>query len=119
MVNRKKVLQLLWKDKCTVYAVENVKNEQNKRMEQVERVLFTDEPCKLSFSSLAVTSEADHAPVIVQSVKLFLDNDKEVPAGSKIEVTRLGKTLTYKSSGKPGYFYEHQEIPLEPFERWA
>lgn len=119
MVNRKKVLQLLWNDKCTVYVKENVKNATNKRMEQVERVLFADEPCKLSFSSLAVTSEADHAPVVVQSVKLFLDNEKEVPAGSRIEVTRLGKTLTYKSSGEAGYFYEHQEIPLEPFGKWA
>lgn len=119
MVRHKNALQLFWRDTCTVYVVENVRNPENKRTEQVETVLYRDEPCKLSFSQLATASVVDHAPVIVQSVKLFLDNEKPVPAGSKIEVERKGKKLTYKSSGEPGLFIDHQEVPLDPFERWA
>lgn len=91
-------------------------NETNKRTEFVEDVLFTNRPCKLSFETLTVTAEAGNVSTAAQGVRLFLDNDVSVPAGSRVEVIRDGKTYTYKASSEPGVFTNHQEIRLELFE---
>lgn len=119
MVNQKKALQRFWKDVCSVFIQDKKVNEVTKRTEFVETALFENQPCKLSFETLTSISETDHAPSVTQGVKLFLDNEYSVPAGSKIVVVRNQKTFTYKASGEPGVYTNHQEIPLELFEGWA
>ena len=119
MVKQKKALQLFWKDSCSVFIQSKKQNLTTKRNEFDETALFENQPCKLSFETLTSTSETDHAPSISQGVKLFLDSELSVPAGSKVVVVRNGRTFTYKASGEPGVFTNHQEIPLELFESWA
>lgn len=119
MVNQKKALQKFWKDSCSVYIQSKTINETNKRTEFVETALFENQPCKLSFETLTTTSETANAPSITQGVKLFLDNELSVPMGSKIVVVRNDKSYTYKSSGVPGVYSNHQEIMLELFDGWA
>ena len=88
MVNQKKALQRFWKDVCSVFIQDKKVNEVTKRTEFVETALFENQPCKLSFETLTSSSETDHAPSVTQGVKLFLDNEHSVPAGSKIVVVR-------------------------------
>ena len=104
---QQRALQKLWTDRCTVIVRVKKKDEQSKLTDFVEETLFEEEPCKLSFESLSTTA------------KLFMSNEKEVPAGSKIIVTRQGKTFTFARSGEPGWFTWHQEINLELWKRWA
>lgn len=119
MVNHKKALQILWRDTCSVYIQDKKVNAFNKRTEFTETALFENQPCKLSFETLSSPTQAEHVSALSQSVKLFLDNNLSVPAGSKVVVLRNGKTFTYKASGEPGVFTDHQEIPLELFEGWS
>lgn len=119
MVNQASALQRLWEDTCSIYTKEKTTNETTKRTEFAEKLLHENQPCKLSFETLASTSEMNNAPSLRQGVKLFISNTLSIPAGSKIVVTRNGVQYTYKNSGEPGVFTHHQEISLELFEGWA
>ncbi len=115
---QQRALQKLWTDRCTVIVRVKKKDEQSKLTDFVEETLFEEEPCKLSFESLSTTGEGN-VPSLGQAAKLFMSNEKEVPAGSKIIVTRQGKTFAFARSGEPGWFTWHQEINLELWKRWA
>ena len=122
MVNaRRKALERLWKDRCTVYHRVKVTDPKTKLTDFEEKPLLQDQPCKLSFETLNST-DGDHVATVAQSVKLFISPDVEIPAGCKIVVTRfndLERTFTYSRSGEPGIFTNHQEIMLEPFKGYA
>ncbi len=115
----KDALASLWDGVCDIYAIETTRNTDNGRDEPAEVLKTSSEPCRLSFSSVASTSEQDGAPVIQQTVKLFIAKDADIPAGSKIVVTQEGKTTAYKRSGEPAIYSNHQEIVLEPFKEYA
>lgn len=112
-------VRALWRGKCDVYILETAVNPGNGRDEPKEVPIYEKQPCRISFSSVSSTTEQDGAPLIQQTVKLFIDNSVEIPAGSKVVVTQNGKTGDYQRSGKPAVYSEHQEIVLVPFERWA
>lgn len=118
---QRKALERLWKDRCTVYHRVKVTDPKTKLTDFDEKPLLQDQPCKLSFETLNST-DGDHVATVVQSVKLFISPDVEIPAGCKIVVTRfndLERTFTYSRSGEPGIFTNHQEIMLEPFKGYA
>lgn len=118
---QRKALERLWKDRCTVYKREKVKDSTTKLTDFEEKPLFQDQPCKLSFETLN-SSSGDPVAVVSQTVKLFLSPDLEIPAGCKIVVTRfndLERKFTYSKSGEAGVFTNHQEIQLVPFEGYA
>lgn len=114
-----KALRRLWAGRCSVTIRKTRVNEANGRDEPYEETLFSDEPCRLSFSSLAAVSDSDEAAEVQQTVKLFLASGLGVPAGSKITVTQAGVTRAYTRSGETAFYSTHQEIMLEPFKRWA
>ena len=118
MVSRKAALQTLWKDLCSVYVREQAVNPESKITEFSESLLFENQPCKLSIESTTPSGEGKTASV-AQSAKLFIDSSLEIPAGSKISVTRNGKQYDFKRSGIAGVFEYHQEIPLELVKEWA
>jgi len=114
-------LEKLWTDTCTVYQAQKVTDATTHLTDFQDVAILTDQPCKLSFKTLA-SAQGDPAAVVSQEVKLFLSSDVTVPAGCKVVVTRPNETereLTYTASGLPGLFHNHQEITLVPFERWA
>lgn len=118
---QRKALERLWKDRCTVYKREKVKDPTTKLTDFEEKPLFQDQPCKLSFETLN-SSSGDPVAVVSQTVKLFLSPDLEIPAGCKIVLTRfndLERKFTYSKSGEAGVFTNHQEIQLVPFEGYA
>lgn len=68
------------------------------------------------FSSTKENEDVDTAS---QKIVLFIDKDTEIPAGSKIVVTRNGCECTYAQSGRPAMYSNHQEIALELFNEYA
>ena len=85
-----------------------------------EEVLFSDVPCRLSFSGASAQSlsglesarESASWDEARQSAKLFLAPEREIPPGSKITVTGRGVTRVYARSGQPAVYGSHQEIAL-------
>ena len=118
---QRKALEKLWKDRCTVIQRVEVTNPDTKLTDFEEKPLLQDQPCKLSFETLTST-EGDPVATTAQAVKLFMPPDVEIPAGCKVIVTRsndLKRVFTFSSSGVPGVFSNHQEIPLKLFRGWA
>lgn len=118
---QRKALERLWKDRCTIYTQEKVKDPTTKLTDFEEKPLLQDQPCKLSFETLT-SSTGDPVAAVSQAVKLFISPDVKIPAGCKIVVTRfndLERTFTYSKSGEAGVFTNHQEIPLVPFKGYA
>ena len=116
---QRKALERLWKDRCSVFVKEKVTDPTTHLTDFEEKPLFQDQPCKLSFET---SSSGDPVAAVAQTVKLFLSPDVEIPAGSKIVVTRfndLERKFTYSKSGEAGVFTNHQEIQLEPFKGYA
>ena len=122
MVNTKKALQKLWKDKLTVTEYQEI-TKPNGATGFKEIIVLEDEPCKLSFSSLKQTDQHEENAAVVQATKVFCDNTLDIPAGSKLTIKRkvqsVYKTFEYSQSGQPGIFTNHQEIVLVPFKGWA
>ncbi len=80
-----------------------------------EVLIYSDVPCKLSFgtsnaSKTNFLKANDVNSRISQNVVLFIDNEVDVLAGSKIVVRQDGVSNTYRFSGKPSVFWGHQEI---------
>lgn len=118
---QRQALERLWKDRCTVYKREKVKDPVTKLTDFEEKPLIQDQPCKLSFETLTSTS-GDPVAVVSKTAKLFLSPDVEIPAGCKIVVTRfnnLERKFTYSKSGEAGVFTNHQEIQLVPFKEYT
>lgn len=119
MVIQRTALERLWKDRCSVVIRDEVTDPVTKLTGFVEIVKIQDQPCKLSFETLTSTN-GDGTAAVAQSVKVFFAPELDIPAGSKIIVTRpTGAVTEYAQSGQPGVFTNHQEIRLELFKRWA
>lgn len=82
-------------------------------------VVLENQPCSLSFESIAAAVQTGTVATVSQAVKLFLSPDIIIKPGSKIKVTQTGVTTEYKSSGVPAVYPTHQEIMLELFDSWA
>ena len=117
----KEALQSLWEGICIVYMRKpsDIPDPNTGRTVFSEEAIAENVPCRLSFSNITETSPDSGAARVMQTVKLFLDPDVLVPAGSKIVVTQNGVTGTYSQSGEPALYTHHKEIPLKLFERWA
>lgn len=119
MATRKTALQSLWHGVCNVYMQGYTTNDKTGRDEATEVLKLEKQPCRLSFESIQSTGNADGAPIIQQTVKLFIDSALDIPAGAKIVATQNGVTNAYARSGEPAIYKYHQEIMLIPFEDYA
>lgn len=119
VIQYQNALTRLWDGLCDVYVRQTTVNPDNGRDEPAEIPILQNEPCRLSFSNISSTGEQDGAPVIQQSVKLFLSKDTEIPPGSKLVITQEGRVNVYARSGEPAVYRYHQEIMLVPFKEWA
>lgn len=119
MVNIKPVIERLYIGVCTVIEHQKRFNETTKQTEFEDVEILTDQPCRLSYSTLTQNFEENFAGSTAQIIKLFLDPNINIPAGCKILVTQNGKTVAYTASGEPALYQSHQEIKLKLFEKWA
>lgn len=115
-------LALLWQDRCTV-TMKEAYQKPNGATAFRDKIILEDAPCKLSY----FTNKGDNSPAAVRDeaapihrrVRLFLAPDADIPAGSRISVTREGKTTQYKASGESARHFSHQEIIMELADEWA
>lgn len=112
-------IKSLWEGKCTVTVLTHGTSESSGRATDVEESIITEEPCRISFTSVTPVTPADRAHQKTQSTKLFIRSDLQIPAGSKITVTQKGVAGAYRQSGIPAVYSTHQEIPLELWKGWA
>ncbi|MBR3552479.1 MAG: hypothetical protein IKN72_03715 [Clostridia bacterium] len=110
-------IRSLWCDRCMVTVKQNIQDGAFTR--QQNAVLFSDEPCRLSFRSVEVTNESDHAARTVQATVLILDRGREIPPGAEIAVTHEGVLQHYERSGVAAVYSVHQEVPLQLKGAWA
>lgn len=114
----RKAIESMYKDTCNVYEQQEITDPVTHVTDFQEIPVYADVKCKLSFSSITATSEGE-ASTLTQTVKLFIAPEFDIKPGSKISITHKGKTSDYKRSGLPAVYSNHQEIMLEPFERYA
>lgn len=109
----KNAVSSLWKDRCEIRVLSNIKDSRTGKTKQEEVSLFSSLPCRLSFSTVAIPAETDSVARTAQSTKLFLDRNVAVPPGSKIIVTHESVEREYSQSGVSAVYSYHQEIPIE------
>ena len=109
----RKALERLWQDRCDIYGQREVTNPVTCLTDFVEAPLFLDQPCRLSFGT-SPPAGGGPLPAVEQSIKLFLSPETEVPAGSRVVVTRPGleRSFFYFRSGEAQVYSDHQEIRL-------
>ena len=119
IINNKNVLNRLYTGICNIYEYENSLDEETKIIKQKSIIKYENIPCRVSYynnsSNILATEENNFNNIITQKVKIFLDNNITIKAGSLIIVTQNGKTTKYKNSGEPVIYINHQEIMLDIF----
>ena len=116
---RKAMESLLYEGCCTVYIQDKSKHPITKETIFNEAVLFSDQSCRVSYSTLSSANDIGHATGVAQTIKLFVSPDIRIPSGSKIVVTQNGATVAYSNSGEAALYATHQEILLTLFNGWA
>lgn len=112
-------LSILWDGRCTIWEYEDVTDPDTHQTSQKPVISVEDEPCRVSFSSEAVTDPTTGVATMSQFTVLFVRPDLEIDPGSVIEVTQKGRTTKYQRSGKPAVYTNHQEIKLTLYEEYA
>ena len=118
-VKVRKAIESLYTGICNVIVYDDVTDPETHLTEKGEVVVFENVPCKLSFERVNSSVSSETYSEKGQGVKLFVNPEMVVPPGSKIVVEQNNVVTAYKLSGEPAVYTSHQEIPLEPFERWA
>lgn len=109
-------LSALWSGKCTIYEYQPVTDPDTYQTIHKLVAILEDEPCRLSYQKEQATDITNGAAIISQSVTLFIRPDLIIREGSVIDITQHGVTTTYKGSGKPAIYTNHQEIVLKLYE---
>lgn len=103
---------------CDVHEYQSVTDQETHVTKQKLVQLYSDQPCKLSYTKNPVTTEGD-APGALLSVRLILPSDLVIRAGCVFTVTQAGKTRTFKAASEPAVYTNHQEVDLESSEDYA
>lgn len=114
----KPFIEKLYIDKCNVYEMQSVKDEETGITSKEEVLVYENVPCKLSHQSEKQSGEGVGSSLFLSSF-IHLSPDLNIKAGSKIVVIRNGKETVYKNSGEPANYITHQKIMLELFKEWA
>lgn len=114
----KKAVESLYNDTCTIYTYKQIKNVKTGVTEQQKDVYAKNIPCRISFSNFPSTSDDEQAK-ITQGVKLFINPEIKIPAGSFITITRQKTATDYACTGQPAMYKTHQEINLELYKDYA
>lgn len=124
MVKKQTALAKMWRDSLDIIVHEGVENPENGRTQFVEKTLYRNIPCRLSFRTPAqairvARTHGEYVTEIEQTVQLFLSPEVFIPPGSKIVVYHQGRKIEFARSGEPAIFDRHQEVRVERFTRWA
>lgn len=109
---------MTYEHRCTITIKEKYTKENHVTATR-DKVLLENEPCRISFSSINTTEENSNAARIVQTVKLFIAPEHNIPNGSKITINHDGIESLFSKSGKSALYPTHQEIMLDIFKDYA
>lgn len=118
MVKARKVIESLYTGRCTASEYQEY-TKLNKSTGHREVIVLEDQPCRLSFKTIASADQSGTGATLKQTVKLMLSPEVKITPGSKLSVTQNGVTVEYKCSGEPAVYSSHQEIILELWKGWA
>lgn len=107
------VIESLYKGLCTITGYQKVENPLTKITSLEPHEVATDQKCRVSYQKFPQAEQSESVNALTQVVKLFISPDITIEPGSKITVIQNGITETYKSSGKPAVYENHQEVVLE------
>lgn len=79
----------------------------------------TNIPCRLSYKSINSTGMTNNAQAVQTAITLFINPDIIIQPGSKLVITRNGRTKEYGYSGEPAQYDTHQEFILNSFEGYS
>ena len=106
-------LKTLYDGLCTIWAVRDVEGDDYLTHKETV-IIVEDEPCRLSHGGTAPGVAQDNgATVVGMDITLILDNTVVVPEGCRITVTQDGRIDTYRRSGTPRVYCNHQSVPVE------
>lgn len=116
----KQAIQMLYFDRCNIYGTIHYKDPITfEIIEKDDDVIYSDVPCKLSYKTVTQADNDGISSSVNQVIKLSLDNELVIKPGSKIVVTRNGRSTMYQNSGAPAVGINHQVITLELFKEEA
>lgn len=119
LAQHRDLIEQTYMDICAVYELQSVKDPETKLSSKQEVQVLESIPCKLSIQSSPQAAIQTGAAQTTQMVKLFLNPDTQIKAGSKIIVLRDSNSYEYKRSGQAAVYNTHQVIELESFKGWA
>lgn len=118
LVKARQAIEKLYNHSCSVVVKEEyTKPNHSTGFKEVE--IISDQPCRISFSSVSDTQETSSAAKVIQTVKLFIAPEVKIPPGSKLIITHDGIESLFSKSGEPSTYPTHQEIMLDVWTTWA
>lgn len=113
-------IQELYNDTCSIYESGYVKDQETGITKPTDDILVVaNQQCRISFKNLGATFQTEGPAKLSQEIKLFIAPELLIKEGSKIVITRNGRTTEYKNSGTPAIYDTHQEIILALAEDYA
>lgn len=108
---------------CDVFEFVCLKDEESKKTSLEKVLVYEKIPCRISYFN---TSSVNYVGKDVfnnkprQYIKLFLQNDIAIKAGSSIKVFKDDDEVAeFKVSGKPYLYSNHQEIVFYTSEKFC
>lgn len=114
----KNIIKKFYTGVCNVYEKQSVTDAETFKTRPQIVMKYEKVPCRLSHSS-NTTTDSYPRNTVSQDIKLFLDNDYEIKAGSQIEVTQDNVTNKYGAASEPNVFETHQEVTLNLWEDYS
>lgn len=109
----RKAIESLYTGACDIINQQEVLDAVTGQTSFAEVIAVSQQPCRLSYSSITAAAQGDSATGKTQTIKLFIAPEIEVLAGARVAVTQNGRTTEYKAAGQPAVYSNHQEIIVE------
>ena len=116
----RKSIEKLYDDICNIYESGLRKDSKTGITKPTaDNLVVKNQQCRISFKTISPTNQTESNNKISQEIKLFIAPELLIKEGSKIVITRNGRTTEYKNSGTPAIYGTHQEIILTLVKEYA
>lgn len=113
-------IEKLYDDICNIYESGLRKDSKTGITKPTaDNLVVKNQQCRISFKTISPTNQTESNNKTSQEIKLFIAPELLIKEGSKIVITRNGRTTEYKNSGTPAIYSTHQEIILILVKEYA
>lgn len=109
----REAIESLYSGRATVTVTLSLRDPVTHEQKRISDVIYTDIPCRLSYSSKNVANEDGMISTANITVTMFTSPEIDIPEGSKVSVLWQGKRLEFKNTSIPAYHETHNEYSLE------